>query len=336
MVTTVKRLLALAVLAASACSPDFPPQYRVTDLRILAVRSLVDGSPATADGDPPDTLVLYALVANPQARPGLRIVWRACVPASSGALPPCLEDAALRDPASLDGKPGVIALGEGSTVRASLDRQDMRDLMTALVQQAEADPRAACHMYLELPVLVTAEAAGRSETAVKTLRLAPLREAAGSTVADDYTLNLNPGIQVVRLDPTDSDQCDGTDVARVCDSSCTTGICTADADGGLAQCLPAPGALPAGKHVLCGIAQDSATQSYQRCNASNQFYSAAESLTWQWYVTDGTIDDTGGVGNATGHHVTLERPAGPFTLWLILRDNRGGVSWIQRDFPATP
>jgi hypothetical protein len=335
MVTTVKRLLAFVLLAASACSPDFPPQYRVTDLRILAVRSLVEGSPATADGDPPDTLVLSALVANPQARPGLRIVWRACFPIP-GAAPPCLDDSILRDPSSLDGMRGVIGLGEGATVKVPLIRQDVDvpALMTALVLQAVADPRVACHMYLELPVVVTAEAGGRSETAVKTVRLAPWREAAGTSVAEAYTLNMNPGIQVLRLDPTNSDRCDGTEVARVCDSSCISGTCTPDPGGGLAQCLPAPGALPVGKHVLCGLQQDSASQSYQRCNDRNELYPVQESLTWQWYVTGGTIDDTSGVGNATRHHVTLERPAGPFTLWLILRDNRGGESWIQRDFPA--
>jgi hypothetical protein len=337
MVTTVKRLLAVALLAASACSANFPPQYRVTDLRILAVRSLVDGTPAVADGDPPDTLVLSALVANPQARPGLRIVWRACLPTSAEA---CLRPEALRDPGSLDGKDGVIGPVEGATVRVSLDVPEVRDSMAALVSLVELDHSVGCHFYLELPVVVTAEAGGRRETAIKTVRLDPLREAAGTSVAaiaDEYLLNLNPGIQALRLDPTDSNQCDGTDVARVCDSSCTTGICTPDGDGGLAQCLPAPGAVPAGKHVLCGLQQDSAAQRYRRCDASNDPFTApklAESLSWQWYVTDGTIDNTSGVGNATGHHVTLARPAGPFTLWLILRDNRGGVSWIQRDFPA--
>ena len=332
-------LLALAAVAGAGCSADFAPQYRVTDLRILAIRSVVVGTESnpstTADGDPPDVLRLWALVANPQARPGLTVTWRACVPTGTDALVPCLDPEALRDPASLDGRPGVIALGQGASVDVSLARPDVEAALTELVKRAESDPSVACHLYVELPVVVVAEAGGRLESALKTVRIAPVREAAGTSVAGDYLLNTNPGIARIDTDPADADACTGgAPIVDVCLSACGAGTCQPDPEGGLSQCTPPPGTLAAGSHVVCGLVDANAIQTYPRCDAANAFYAVDETLAWQWYLTDGTIEKTGMVGNATGDHVTLTPPAGPFTLWVVLRDVRGGVSWVQRDFPA--
>jgi hypothetical protein len=42
----------------------------------------------------------------------------------------------------------------------------------------------------------------------------------------------------------------------------------------------------------------------------------------------------GGLGNAEGSHLDFVAPPGPFTLWLILRDGRGGDAW--KPFDVTP
>jgi hypothetical protein len=61
-----------------------------------------------------------------------------------------------------------------------------------------------------------------------------------------------------------------------------------------------------------------------------------ESLSWQWYVTDGEFLDVGPVGNATGGTIEFRRPPGPFTIWGILRDGRGGEAWVRRDIAGLP
>jgi hypothetical protein len=87
------------------------------------------------------------------------------------------------------------------------------------------------------------------------------------------------------------------------------------------------GPFPARKTMLCG-APASAAETYNVCDPG-VVAQLDENLGWQWYVTEGDFPEEGGVGNATGDQVEFVRPSGPFTLWAILRDGRGGTDWVS-------
>lgn len=323
-------LLALLApaLAAVACDTDFAPQYRVTDLRVLAVRSEVEDSQNLADADLGDVVRLAALVANPLGRSPLRVRWATCLPDGTDALPPCLDPDRLRDVDALLADPRVVALGEGTEIAVPVP--PLLAAFDAIVARALAEPSFACRLYLELPVLVVAEAGGRRELAVKRVRLTPWRELADHPVlAGAYPPNANPGVVGVQA-ATDENAC-GTSraapVAMPCGTSCPLAACAPD---GFCDVNVLPGPT-----VLCGLARPTSSEAFDQCGPDGARLTFQESLDWQWYVTAGTFPEPGGVGNAVGVDVEFERPPGPFTLWVIVRDGRGGEGWLARSFPGT-
>lgn len=311
----MRRLVAPALLLALACDTGFEPQYRVADLRILAVRVQVSGSTA-ADASPDDSVELEALVANPLGRTGLRVRWYVCAPDAPGALPPCLDPAFLRDPASLVGAGAVeIPAGPGTGERpppiplSSLPRAAFSAALDAARALAAEEPTYQCRVYAEIPLVVVAEAEGRREAALKRARLVP-RPADVAPPIDGYVVNLNPSIEDAFRSPTDEDACaGGTSLAS--------------------------GAFPGGRTVLCG--RSDAPGPFNVCGPTGLRTPIQETYAWQWYVTGGEFPELdGGVGNATGDAVKFDRPKGAFTLWVILRDGRGGEAWKAFDVPALP
>jgi hypothetical protein len=309
----MRRALLLAAAALCACNTGFEPQYRVRDVRILALRSNAQGS-ASADVSPTDTLALEALVVNPRGRAGLTVDWIACVPQASDAIPPCLDQAWLADPARLLAAagtvPGVVSLGTGTSVTTSIP--DVTAALEFAIYGAQVEPTFACRLFAQLVVVAVARAEGVSSTSYKLVPILPtpaLLAAATPPVTSQYVVNLNPHVGEVRRDPADPDACTG---------------------GTLAATLP----FPSGDVVLCGLGTNDAAQTYNLCEPGGAISSALERLDWQWYVTDGEFPDVGGVGDARGGHVKFRRPAGPFTLWSLVRDGRGGVEWSVLSYPA--
>jgi hypothetical protein len=305
------RPLLLAACLAVACNTNVDPQFRVKDVRILAVRSRLIAAPvALADASPGDTLRLDALVANPLGRQDLSIDWFACLPVASDAVSPCSDLNALRDPSRFAGlasgpNPSVVALGSGTSIQTTVPA--LTDALGFVIQTAVLQPTYACRMYAEIVVVVVASAAGRHAAAVKTVRVKPPSAtitAAG--VQDLYVLNHNPAVGEVFRAPSDPESCAG-------------GIAISSAP------------FPAGRTTLCATAGPLSVEVYNECNPSfdpDGVRSSDEGLGWQWYVTDGDFPGEGGVGNATGDRLDFTRPAGPFTLWAILRDGRGGDDWV--------
>ncbi len=317
-----------AVLALLACNTGFEPQYRVTDLRILAVRADVNGG-TTCDVMPGDVLELAALVANPRGSV-VTVSWFACPPIV-GERSPCLDPEFLRDPVGLAGTyPAGRVLFLGNDVAPPLlPVPDLGDALAAAIgllkDPVYGDPTFACRLYVPIPVVVVAEGDGRREVATKDVRVVPTVEMLTANdiawtpvpiTAGDYVLNANPGILDVVSGPDDRDLCTaGTSV------------------GGIAS-------LPTGETVLCGKpgyygqpGYDSA-QDFIQCGAGTDRTWTKESLSWQWYTTGGTFPQVGGEGNAMGRSIDFERPPDAFTLWAILRDGRGGVAWTRRDVAA--
>jgi hypothetical protein len=318
----VRRLLPLALLALAACIDDLAPQYRVVDLRILAVRASVEGETSAggatfADPSPGDALSLQALVANPLGRGSLAVTWYACLPSGTDAAAPCLDERTLREPgtlAALAATPGsgVLALGAGESVSVPIPAASdptVGGALEALVQRALAQPTYACGLYAEIPVVAVAEAEGRRETAVKRVRVTPDPATLDPLLADAYVRNANPAIFEIR----------GGASEEACASGWALG----------------PASFPGERIFLCG-AVSAGAQPFNACGPAGERISIPESLSWQWYVTAGEFPEVGGVGNATGSAPEFERPAGAFTLWVVLRDGRGGEGWLTLDVLAPP
>lgn len=305
----MRPLLAAALLLA-ACNTNVDPQFRVADVRILAVRSgLTSG--ALADVRPGETLVLDALVANPLGRPGLAVDWFACLPAASDQVSPCSDTTLLSDPSRLPGlaagpNPPVLRLGAGARVEYAVP--DLTEALDFVIRKAQREPTYACRLYAELVVAVVAGAEGKRSVAVKTVRVLPTdAQLAGAGVTSATDPNANPLLRP---------PADGVFFAPAGDDGCEGGTPLAAAP------------LPGGKQVICARYVSQAPDRYRVCNPGGGATDGEEDLTWQWYVTGGDFPEVGGVGNARGERREFTRPPGAFTLWAIQRDDRGGNDWV--------
>lgn len=336
---TLVRAVLAAVLLLAACKNDLAPQWRVTDLRILAVRAEVPGSSVVAplaDADSGDVLRLTALVANPLSRAPLRLRFATCIPQPTDALPPCLDPARLRDLDALLADPQVVALPDGAPVAGRPDEwfievtvPDLTAVFDRLIANAEADPGLQCRLYVELPVLAIADAGGRRELAVKRVRLVPRSLVAGTPLAGAYLPNRDPLPAGVYFATTDLPFCQaGAPVVVPCTTGCASGSCAADGF------CDAP--VPAVSGVLCAVPDSASVGEFNQCAPDGTRTLYAETLDWQWYATDGDFTGAGFTGNSTGSSADFDRPRGPFTLWTVVRDGRGGEGWLRRDLPAAP
>ncbi len=327
--------LLLALLAA--CNKEFPPQYLVTDFRVLAIRAEVVGAEPLADGDTGDTLRLTALLANPQGLSPVAVRWKACLPAQGQTVPPCLDATYLADPARLDGAPGVVDLGSGDAIQVPVP-PEVAPYLATLVERATADPVYACTLYAPVPVVAIATAGPQQRVALKGARLTPYREVAGTPLEGAYVPNRNPFLDSVAAGASEDEACNaGTPAVRACASSadCGGAACLPDPAGGPGWCddpRPAAGAF------LCARHPAEAVQTYFQCRPDGSRVELAEDLDYQWYVTGGsfdgpTVEPVSGTGNVTDQSVSFWPPAGPFTLWVVVRDGRGGSGWLRRDFP---
>jgi hypothetical protein len=181
----------------------------------------------------------------------------------------------------------------------------LADALRFVVETAALIPTFECRLYAELVVVAVAEGGGLRSTAQKRVRVVvPPTAPLPPPVTNRYQLNLNPRIAEVVRDPSDEEAC----------------------TGGVSLATPP---FPLGKRTICGKPAGSA-QEITLCNPDGTHPTASEALDWQWYVTAGEFpDESGGVGDATGSHVAFTRPDGPFWLWAILRDRRGGSGWAS-------
>lgn len=315
------KTLPAAALVLCACNSGFDPQYLVTDLRVLAIRGQVQGS-TLADGSPGQTLAIDALVANPRERAGLTVTWYACLPADSESLPPCADPAFLADPARLAaaagaGDQGVLALGGcepvdgvcGVTV-AIPTTQRIQDALQFIETYAQENPAYQCRLYAEMPVVAVADAEGYRDLAVKRVRITPdPADLVGTVLEGAYAPNQNPTVTDVVRAPTDTRS-----------NGCV---------GGTA--IDPEHTFPAGETIVCATASSDSAEKFNVCGPNGERTETPEKLSWQWFVTGGEFPDyAGGIGNVTGHAVDFVRPPGPFTLWAVLRDGRGGENWMLR------
>lgn len=305
-----------SILLLAACGLDAPQQYRVPDVRILAIRDRVQGT-SFADADEGDTVELEALVANPLLRAPVTVDWYYCPPWRDGlplSPPSCVDGAKLAAPDTLPAWPdvvrfttggGALAAGISSVSAATLSLTAIQPQVSVafdvLLAAARLEPALRCELFVELPIVAIARAPGVTEVAVKRVRLTPtarLSLPVNADLAGIYLPNRNPVTLPIVLNPSDADTCTG---------------------GG-----PVTSLLPPGEVTLCSTA---GLEPHNQCQPDGSYLQIMETPAWQWYVSAGEIAGAGFDGNATGSSAKVTTVSGPFTLWQILRDGHGGADW---------
>lgn len=336
-------LLAVA-LGTSACVSGFDRNDQtVNSLRILGIANHVDNGDGVdwADAEVGDVVTFQALVANPTNVPDVTVKWVTCIPSLDNNVTPCTSETELRQPADLiekakDPTSGVILLGEGETIQSTVPGE-LQSTMDALIARADKSPNAQCSLYLPSPVIVIAQGSdGTTVSAVKNLRLSPWSKV-GPTASDPalqhYIRNANPTITSLEI-PADKSACAGQTLVQSCKTDADCGGSTCSADG---WCPPAP--FPTGPTTVCGQIPDADSQTYYYCGMDGVDGSELEYPSITWYETAGTessISNTNTAGTPTLAARTFQiinRPPGPFTLYGVVRDGRGGENWIAQDFP---
>lgn len=320
-------LLVVAVAGLLGCVSGFDRNDQIVDsLRILAVGAHVDDTTGLhsdwADADVGDTVHLQALVANPGGLSTVTVTWLACLPIP-GQSQPCTDPAYLRDPTTIiplaqDPSTGVVLLGEGVAIDYTVPTE-LQPLRDALLARADANVNAECALYMQIPLLVIAQDAssGAVFPAVKNIRLSPWKDQAGNPRYAYYIRNLNPTIQGFNI-PASETSCDGQPLA--------TG--ETFPDGPQTLCLAL---APAQSYYTCGLDGPQIDHPDDAPNVPEQ----PDAI---WYMTGGTLSaypaPTNGSGGslASRTYTRFTRPAGPFTIYGVVRDHRDGVTWIAQDF----
>jgi hypothetical protein len=341
------RVVLLAITAsATACVPDFDTDLsRLTEPRLLAIAS----SPAETQAQ--KAVTLTALVAVPEGREPPPVEWTMCLARKpltelGPVNPTCLEPD--------DGSGNAVSLGSGASVEATLDK-DVCKLFGPLRPSPMAsesagrpvDPDVTGGFYQPFAAYLGG---------VVTLGAVRIDCDLANVDRDDvieyrqrYRVNENPQLtSLVRLiddgfEPWSSDEPlvvqPGERVSlraawNDCssESTCGDGLCTAREDP--ASCAEdCSGEL----HGCTG------SEPYVWFNqATKRVEGRREGITVAWYASRGHFESeqTGLAENQADassftDNVYVSNETGPGTIWIVIRDSRGGQSWQIRHFEVT-
>jgi hypothetical protein len=299
------RVVAAAGMFATAavvvgCNGDFDPASRVTDLRILAVRA---DAPYAAPGQ---SVHLEALVVEPQGR-ALTSAWGLCVNPASPSAPGCL--------AALDASTLVIEHD-----RRAFDWTIPDDVITKL--PVEVQSRAAVGAVVvacpgelhvatgEIPFQCT-DGAGRvlgtDEYAVGVKRI----------FARTSDTNANPVIAGITFDGVDWPAEEIKDVTSCDESTNDYKQCENAETHAIAVSIPAESA-------------ESGVDSFGT--------SFNEQVVAQYYASEGIFEHEVrfATDTKTGWVARREAAGREVTMWFVVRDDRGGVTWEERRVRVAP
>jgi hypothetical protein len=298
---------ALTLFGSLNCSGDFDPYNRLTSLRVLAIRS----EPAVPLGD--ETATFSALVFAPapgdpqSADPTLTYAWQWCpFPGTSNDGYPCLvDDDQLR---AVSGDPAQsLSLGDQPTA-------SLRNLVTSpevkamLCDGAGGIGAVDCTGGFPLQIKLIVSTATASVTTIFRTRwgLAP------------QDANANPTLSAL------SAQLGGAD--QLIDSANSAGVSLVrDQENDLAL----------------DPALVDQSETYQGLDDSGQMATLQERLFVSWFVETGDTKEasTGYIPGKSAENVLLTNtwtpalekkyPASTARIFLVLRDNRAGVSWTE-------
>jgi hypothetical protein len=339
----------LLLVATSGCVPDFDTDLSaLTEPRLLAISA----SPAEAQAQKPVTLT--ALVAVPEGQTAPGVDWTMCLSRKPltelGPVSPlCL--------ASDDGSGAVLGLGRGLSVTATLDK-DVCKLFGPLRPSPmggegagrPADPDVTGGFYQPF-----AAHFGQT-TSLGSVRLdcdlANVDRDEALSYRRQYRVNENPRLSSVGrvtdqdVQPLAQDEApfelragaqlrlrgswEGCSRESVCgDGRCTAyedqTSCPADCTAQLRGC--------AGAEPYVWFDREAQHVRPRR-----------EGISVAWYASRGHFEnEQTGVDEAQAESQTFtentyvaSREPGPVTLWLVVRDTRGGQSWEIRQLQVTP
>jgi hypothetical protein len=292
--------LALA-LGATACGNDFEPGSRIASPRILALQA---DQPYARPGE---TVALTLLHANP-GREALQWAWSTCTLPESSTIDDCL---AALDDALTPFDPDSDALTV-TVPRDVLDDVPEDQRPSALIGVVVV----ACPGQLREgdTAGVPIRCQGR---AGKALPIADIEVGVKRILLREHDRNRNPRIERITWDDRNWDA-DEIPRARLCSKH------TFSFD----DCSES---LQHRVHVFTDARESGADE------AGGEF---AEQLIVQFYATHGLFRDEVRIADDAGNRWVaqglLGGDRGPATLWFVVRDDRGGVSWAARQVELVP
>jgi hypothetical protein len=296
------RLSALLPLLALGCSDELEPGTKVDSLRVLAQQADLPFA------HPGETVRLSSLSYDPQGRP-LTWAWASCVNPSESSLQGCFDRiAASPDPAS-----AIFAMGEGVDAPTLTIPSDAIANLPAAARAAASIGvvSAACPGDLsledgpaELPFKCRETGTGRA------LPLDDFIVGIKRITVRETERNLNPQIERITFDGEDWAEGDVKEV----------GYCNQD-DFSYETC-------PGEQHQLAPQLSAGSFESGQD-ELGREF---EEQVVLQYYGTEGIFEHEVKIGSEPKNGwVARKRASGQtLKLWFVARDNRGGVSWAER------
>lgn len=296
------RVVAAVAACLAACSANFEPPWRVTGLRVLAVRADQPYAPPGA------TVQLDALAVDPANRP-LTWGWGTCVDPSSSEVTDCIDAADWPTFTIAPDMPShAVTIPDDAITRMPAAAQ-ARAAVGVVVVACPGDlsivsPPTTIHGTGALPFLCRDHASGRIladdeyEAGVKHIFVR----------ATDQ--NANPSVGGVSWDGQAWPE-GTTQTAKPCNTSDDS---LNDCDGVLHHVA----ATPASGSDESGV--DSFGQHFH------------EQVIVQYYATEGSFSDGVRIGaNPETKWSARKQSAGSaVTMWMVVRDDRGGVDWAVR------
>lgn len=296
-------------LALAGCAPELEdPGSRVTSRRVLAVRF------EPAEAAPGERLRAVALVADPRGVvEDVPVRWSWC------EARPALTELAPAAARCLTDGPWQRALGEGARVEATMPTEACRRFGPDPPEQsAGGDARPVDPDVTggySAPVRATVDAASALGFARLRCNLAGVTREQSVEWARRYRPNENPAIEAL-------ERVDGASATPIAE-----GAALAVAPGAtvtLRVRWPACGA-----EGPCGGAER-----YARFDpAAREIIGQREAMRVSWYTTGGRFRDVrtgrerGDEAREVSNAFTAPTAAGEMVVWVVLRDERGGVAW---------
>jgi hypothetical protein len=339
MVTRAIPVLWLAA-ALAGCTPELDDRtFLVSGPRLLAI------APSPAEAAPPAAVTFTALYVDQKgARDVGELAWAYCVARRA------LTDQGTVSPACLASSgSALVPIGAGASASGPLPMDACQlfgpDLPTPMNGQPSgrpADPDPTGGYYQPVRLAVTD---GGERTSIGAARIAcgvgDASQAVSTEFTQRYRLNESPAIASLTIGsavvpPDGPGAAPGASVSpgetvtltaawADCPTkpACGDGVCGVDEDATscAADCAHPKGCAGSEQYVWV----DPSTQ---------EVGTRREAIRVDWFATGGTLaDDTSGVAEreATTHHAantwTAPSSAGEVRLWLVIRDDRGGVGW---------
>ncbi len=291
--------------AATACESDFDPGSRITTLRVLAMQA---DAPYAAPGE---RVHLRALVHDPEGRP-IDWAWAACVNPPAATVEGCIEE--VNRHRNEDGSLPLLASGEGlSELDYVVPDRALEGLDDAALPLAEVGILSvACPGEIEEAApdaLVPFDC--RDRTTGDLLSLHEYVIGVKRIHLRSRDRNENPSIARILFDGS---EWVADDVPEV--EACATGGNEYD------DCPKAT------RHHIEVVVPKSAVE-----HGKDEFgREYAESVAVQFYSTEGIFENESRIyGETTTGWVARQSASGEtVTLYIVVRDDRGGASWEER------